>query len=152
LEARGFPTDTRKLTKEHLDRIEHVNQNMMYYIALTAVANPNAPKPQKLIKLDETITRVVDESGILRYRDIDRLIWMNFERIDDLICRDIETVCLSERYWTRVLNRSDLESMAWQECKQLYYLAARRAGEDNHPSLARHRALASEALAFWHDY
>src|SRR5262245_20580075 len=27
LEARGFPTDTRNLRKEHLDRIEHVIQN-----------------------------------------------------------------------------------------------------------------------------
>src|SRR5262245_23890798 len=33
LDARGFPSDTRKLTKVHLDKIEHVNQNMMFYVA-----------------------------------------------------------------------------------------------------------------------
>lgn len=149
LTARGFPIDTRKLTKEHLDRIEHVNQNMMLYIALTAIADPSAPKPEKLVKLDETVTRRVDESGIIQYRDISRIIWMNLERIDCHINRDIEAVCAAEQFG---LNKSDLEGRPWQDVKRLYYLAARRAGEQNHPSLARHRQLASEAIAFWHDY
>lgn len=37
LDSRGFPTDTRKLTKECFDRIEHVYENMMLYVALTSV-------------------------------------------------------------------------------------------------------------------
>ena len=45
LDRRGFPTATRKLTKEHLDRIEHVNQNMMLYIFLTSQATPTSAKP-----------------------------------------------------------------------------------------------------------
>ncbi len=90
LAMRGFPTDTRKLTKQHLDRIDHVNRNMMLYIALTSVADPNAPRPAKLVRLDETITRCTDDTGILRIRDIERIIWNNLERIGALLLRDIE--------------------------------------------------------------
>ena len=112
LDRRGFPTDTRKLTKEHLDKIEHVNQNMMFYIFLTGYAEPNVAKPEKLIKLDETMTRRTDETGILRLRDIDCIIWQNLERIDALIYADIEKTVTSGRYaWTDGYSHADLEGL-----------------------------------------
>jgi len=153
LDKRGFPTDTRKLTKEHLDRIEHVNQNMMFYIFLTSQATPTAAKPDKLIKLEETVTRRIDETGILSLRDIDRIIWNNLERIDAHIYADIEKTVVTEQYdWTEGRSRAELEELGHEECKRLFYLAARRAGEEDYEPLAQHRALAREALGFWREY
>jgi hypothetical protein len=153
LDARGFPSDTRKLTKEHLDKIEHVNQNMMFYIALTGLADPQAPRPAKLVKLDETITRRKDDTGILRIRDIERIIWNNLSRIDGHIYADIEKAAITKLYdWTGGRSKAELEALGHEECKRLFYLAARRAGEENHGPLARHRDLAKEALEFWREY
>jgi hypothetical protein len=153
LDARGFPTDTRKLKKDHLDKIEHVNQNMMFYIALTGIADPNAPKPEKLVRLDETITRRADTTGILRIRDIERIIWNNLERIDAHIYKDIERAAISEQYsWTAGLSQAHVERLDHEDRKRLFYLAARRAGEENYEPLAQHRSLAKEALEFWRDY
>jgi hypothetical protein len=153
LDGRGFPTDTRKLTKEHLYRIEHVNQNMMLYIFLTSLAAPNAPKPERLIRLDETVTRVADDTGIIRLRDINQIIWNNLERIDAHIYMDIEKTVTTEQYnWAEGRSRGDLERLGDAERKRLIYLAARRAGSENHEPLAQHRALANEALEFWREY
>jgi len=153
LHARGFPTDTRKLKKEHLDKIEHVNQNMIFYIALTGIAEPDAPKPAKLVRLDEAITRRQDETGILRIRDIDRIIWNNLERIDGHIYKDIERAAISEQYtWTAGLSQAQVEALDHEDRKRMFYLAARRAGEENYEPLAQHRALAKEALEFWCEY
>ncbi len=153
LDAHGFPTDTRRLTKDHLDKIEHVNQNMMLYIALTGLADPNAPIPAKLVKLDEAITRRKDDSGILRTHDIARIIWNNLERINARIYRDIEKASIAEQYnWTGGRSQAELDALGHQERKRLFYLAARRAGEENHEPLAQHRDLATEALEFWREY
>ena len=148
-----FPTDSRKLTKEHLDRIEHVSQNMMLYIVLTCSAGRKVRKPQKLIRLDETVTRRMDDTGILRLRDIDSIIWINLERIYAHISADIESTVTSEQYdWTKGYTPEDLGCLVHDERKLLFYLAARRAGEANYELLAQHRALAKDALEFWHEY
>jgi len=153
LDVRGFPTDTRKLKKEHLDKIEHVNQNMMFYIALTGLVEPNAPKPAKLVRLDETITRREDKTGILRIRDIECIIWNNLERIDAHISKDVERAAISEQYtWTAGLSQAQVESLGHEERKRLFYLSARRAGEEHYEYLAQHRDLAKEALEFWREY
>jgi len=153
LDARGFPSDTRKLTKEHLDKIEHVNQNMMFYVALTGLVDPNAPRPPKLVKLDETITRRKDDTGILRIRDIERIIWNNLERIDAHIYADIEKTAITKKYdWTGGRSQAELNALGHEECKRLFYLAARRAGEENYERLAQHRELAKQALEFWREY
>jgi hypothetical protein len=150
---RGFPTDTRKLTKEHLDRMLHVNQNMMFYIVLTSLPTPGASKPDKLVRLDETVTRQRDETGILRPHDLDRIIWNNLERIQALIYEDIERAATSETYnWTAGLSRTEIEAMSDQERKRRFYLAARSAGENDYEPLAQHRVLATEALTFWQEY
>jgi hypothetical protein len=153
LDRRGFPTDTRRLAKHHLNKIEHVNRNMILYIALTGLADPNAPRPAKLVKLDEALTRRRDDSGILRTRDIARIIWNNLERIGAHIYRDIEQAAIAREYdWTEGRSRAELDALGHEECKRLFYLAARRAGEQNYEPLARHRDLAKEALEFWHEY
>jgi hypothetical protein len=153
LEQRGFPTDTRKLTKEHLDRMVHVNQNMMFYIFLTSVPAPGSNQTAKTIKLDENTTRPPDETGILRLRDLDRIIWNNLERIQALIYPDIERAAITKEYnWAQGLTTAEIDAMPHEERKKLFYLAARRAGENNHALLARHRALATEALGFWQEY
>lgn len=153
LDERGFPTDTRRLTKHHLNKIEHVNQNMMLYIALTGLADPNAPRPAKLVKLDEALTRRRDDSGILRTRDIACIIWNNLERIDAHIYRDIEQAAITKEYdWTEGRSQAELDALGHAECKRLFYLAAGRAGELNYERLAQHRDLAKEALEFWREY
>jgi len=153
LEARGFPKDTRQLTKEHLDKIENVNQNMLLYIALTGIADVSAPKPAKLIRLDETLTRRRDESGIIHVRDMARIIWCNLERISNFIYRDIESVAFNIEYdWTAGRSKQELEALDDEERKRLFYLAARRAGEEGYEPLAKHLDLAREALEFWRDY
>ncbi len=153
LDQRGFPTDTRQLKKEHLDKIENVSQNMMLYIALTGIAEPDAPKPDKLVRLDEAITRRHDETGILRIRDIDRIIWNNLERIDAHIYKDIEKAAISEQYaWTAGLSQGQVEALDHEERKRLFYLAARHAGQDDYEPLAQHRGLAKEALELWREY
>lgn len=125
----------------------------MFYIALTGIAEPNAPKPAKLVKLDETITRREDETGILRIRDIERIIWNNLERIDAHIYKDIERAAVSEQYaWTAGLSQAQVESLPHEDRKRLFYLAARCAGEEDYEPLAQHRALAKEALEFWREY
>ncbi len=152
LDERGFPTDTRKLTKEHLDRIEHVYQNMMFYIFLTQFG-PNAPKPKGLIKLQQTMTRRVDETGILRSHDIARIIWNNLERIDAYIYSSIEKVVVTEQYnWAQGRSYEEILKLSDQERKRLFYLAARRAGKESHPLLTQHRDLAIEALEFLREY
>lgn len=95
----------------------------------------------------------MDDSGILRCQDIDRIIWNNLERIDAHIYADIEKAVVSEPYnWTGSRPSTELESLDSHEAKLLFYLAARRAGEDDHEPLAQHRPLAKEALEFWHEY
>src|SRR5262249_5014639 len=46
----------------------------------------------------------------------------------------------------------ELQNLGHVQLKRLYYLAARRAGEDDYPPLRVHRELAGEALAFWRLY
>jgi hypothetical protein len=153
LEKRGFPTDTRKLTKQHFDRIEHVNQNMMFYIFLTSRTMATTTKPANLIRLDEILTRRADETGILRLRDLDKLIWNNLERIDANLYRDVEATAISERYnWARGRSHVEIGQPASHEAKRLFYLAAREAGEEDYQLLVQHRPLAEEALAFWKEY
>ncbi|WP_173931661.1 hypothetical protein [Chelativorans sp. Marseille-P2723] len=153
LDARGFPSDTRKLTRAHLDKIEHVNQNMLFYIALTGLADPNAPKPAKLINLNETITRRKDDTGILRIRDIGRILWNNLERIDAHLYAAIERTAITKQYdWTAGRSEAEFSTLGHEERKRFFYLAARHAGEENYGPLAQHRELAKEAVEFWREY
>lgn len=75
----------------------------MFYIFLTSQATPGAAEPDKLIRLEETVTRRTDETGILRLYDIDAIIWKNLERIDapiyaDFKCGSVEIFCFAHRH------------------------------------------------------
>lgn len=125
----------------------------MFYIAVTGMIDPNAPRPTKLVKLDETITRREDDTGILRIRDLNRIIWKNLSRIDAHIYADIEKTAIAKQFdWTGGRSQAELDTLGYDECKRLFYLAPRRAGEENHEPLAQHRDLAKEALEFWREY
>jgi hypothetical protein len=163
LDSRGFPTDTRKLTEDHLHRIEDVNQNMMLYIALTSLvsskttvtlaATSKRPRPQKLVRLHEIATQSSDETGILEAHDLDRIIWNNLERISSVLYAAIEKTSMSGSYdWTAGRERTEIEALDSEERKRLFYLSARRASEENSQLFAQHRELAHEALIFWREY
>jgi hypothetical protein len=167
LDHRGFPADARKLTTVHLHKMDHVVQNLMFYIFLTGYVRsidrahpgsvpvtPSAPTmPQKLVKLDEAATKRVDDPGILKLRDLERIIWSNLERMSSMLYRAIEeTVTHAPYEWTGGRTLQEVDALGHTERKRLFYLAARRAGEDGYEPLARHRELAREALAFWREY
>jgi hypothetical protein len=163
LDKRRFSTDTRKLTNEHLRRIEDVNQNMMLYIALTSVVSSkttvtplvvsNQPKPQKLVKLPKISTQRSDETGILKAHDLDRIIWNNLERISSVLNTAIENVSISGSYnWTAGREPTEIEALDSEERKRLFYVSARRASEENSQLFAKYREFAHEALIFWREY
>jgi hypothetical protein len=133
---------------------------MMLYIFLTGIGRARSPtvispasKPKNLVRLDETITRRVDDPGILKIQDLDRIIWGNVEKISSLLWHAIEKAASTDPYeWWAGRNLEEIEMLAHGDRKRLLFLAARRAGEDNYEPLARHREHAREALAFWHEY
>jgi hypothetical protein len=150
VENRGFPGDTRKLTDKHLEKIADVNQNMIFYVFLTGhtkhkLASSYTPKP---------ITAPRDDlTGIITRKDIDRIIWKNLERIDAYLHEAIAATVTTRQFdWTGGRSPAELESLGHIQCKRLYYLAARRAGEEDYPTIVQHRSLAREALGFWHEY
>ena len=146
LDLRGFPTDTRNLTREHLNKIDHVGQNMLYYIFLTGYvsANPANPiKPPNLTKLDETVTRWHQDRGILSTSDLNRIIWNNIGKISSLFHEAIEKTATSEPYnWAAGRSVDDLNAIGHQECKRQFYLAAYSAGREDYETLRQHRDLA----------
>lgn len=161
VEQRGFPTDTRRLNTEHLYKIDHTIQNMMLYISLTGIMGDQSSAAtislrsgqQKLIRLDENATRRVDDRGILKIQDLDRIIWNNVEKISSLLWHAIEKVASAGPYeWWAGRELKEIETLAHEDRKRLLFLAARRAGEDDCELLAQHRELAREALAFWREY
>ena len=96
LEHRGFPTDTRKLTGEHWNRMLSVNQNMMLYIALTGNLDPSNPRPNELVGRIELPDE--DTSGILRKKDFPSIYWNSLERISVLLRSDVEKAAIVNEY------------------------------------------------------
>ena len=152
LEQRGFPTDTRKLTEDHWRKMQWVNQNMMLYIALTAFISPSRKPSDKLIKLQE-IAKETDDLGLVRKEHIPKMFWYNLEKISAYLYRAIEQTVLTEEYnWAKGRSNNEIEAMSHEDRKRLFYLAARRAGEDGFHLLVKYRGLAKEALDSWREY
>jgi len=55
---------------------------MMFYIFSTSIPTHHTPKPKRLVKLEESTTKIADVSGILTADGINRIIWRNLQRID----------------------------------------------------------------------
>ena len=150
VEGRGFPSDTRKLTDRHLNKIEDVNQNMMYYIFLTRQADHELAVPYRPNRL---ATQRADVTGKIRLQDINGIMWNNLERILSHLQQAISAAATCGRYdWTGGRSDTELDSLGAIGCKRLFYLAARRASEEGYPVLIQHRDLAREALEFWREY
>src|SRR6266496_375859 len=91
--ARKFPTDTRKLNEEHWQRIEWVNENMMFYIALTGIANTQGRPDLKDVGM--SVRPLPDTTGIIALDEWPRLYWSNLERISAVIGAQIQGAALN---------------------------------------------------------
>ena len=152
LERRGFPTDTRKLTAEHWRKMQLVNQNMMFYIALTGFISPSRQPSERMLRL-RAIAEETDDLGLVKKDHIPRMFWRNLEKISDCLYKAIEQVVLTEQYnWAKGLSHNAIETMSHENRKKFFYRAARRAGEDNFPLLTQYRNLGKDALESWREY
>lgn len=148
---RGFPTDTRKLTKEHLDKIDDVTQNMFFYIAMTEYAS-RLP-PNRTARLKKVFRPRTEEPGILRIGDLNAIIWRNLERIHSKIEQDIDKAIVEFKFnWAEGHTKEELEQLGHERRKWLYYTGARRAGQDDLDLFSESRAFAQDAFEFWCEY
>jgi hypothetical protein len=152
--GRGFPTDSRQLIAEHWTRIEHVNESMMLYIALTSYATPDkSTKPPAIIKLEKHDREQDPHVGVLSGRDIDKILWNNLERISAIFGTAIQDAAASAEYnLTDGRSAEQIQTLAPSDAKRRFYTAARRAGLANFETLAQHRSLVTTALDSWRDY
>jgi hypothetical protein len=152
LEKRDFPTDTRSLSGRHWNRMQAVNDNMMFYIALTSIAKPSRMQQSPTtIRLPETAS--AETAGIVRERDLPNIFWLNLERISERIYEAVEqAVVTKEYYWAKNLSKEAVDQLSGIEKKTLFYKAARKAGEESLDVLARQKELANEALYSWEEY
>ncbi len=151
LEQQGFPTDTRKLTEEHWRKMQSVNQNMMFYIALTGMAQPSYRPPEDLLRFKQNVAD--DDMGLVRKVDIPRIFWSNLEKISERIDKDMAKAALTEKYnWAKGLGKEEIKTMPDEEKKRLFFLALRRTGEENFGLLKQHQNLTKYALDSWDEY
>lgn len=154
LEERGFPTDTRSLRESHWHKMQSVNDNMMFYIGLTSIADKPEAIHQALsgpIKLPETCP--TEEMGIVTEGDLPSIFWLNLERISERIYGAVEQSVLTEQYhWAKNLSMESIEQLSGIERKRLMYKAARKAGKRSLDILVKHKELGKEALYSWRQY
>ena len=148
---RGFPADTRQLTREHLQKVEQVAQSMFLYIFSTSYAPIcDETKFHRLGMVSQENTEV---NEILSPRDLDAIIWNNLDRICSRIWRDIdETMDKAEFDWTMGCRRSEFEILGHSQRKRLYYIGARRLSLAKPELFSQSRVLARDALEFWQEY
>jgi hypothetical protein len=154
VESRNFPGDARRLKREHLNRMVSINQSMMFYIALTGIADAGAmEKIGQPASAAPTRVREEDVSGIVRAKDIPTIYWNNLDRISESILQDVYKATSSGEYaWSSGFTKDEVETLAWEEKKKLFYLSARRAGEAGYTLLVQHKEIAREGLEFWKEY
>jgi hypothetical protein len=151
LSKQGFPLDLRDLTEKHWQKMQSTSQKMMLYIALTVVPGPSRKPPDKIVKLGAVVE--MDESGLLREKDLPRIFWFGLERFYERINEDIQKTILTEKYnWTRGLNEKEIIHMNHEQQWRLRYEAARKAGRNSFHFLMRDRELGKEAFDFWKEY
>ena len=124
--SRKFPTDTRKLTEEHWQKMEWVNDNMMLYIALTGI--PNVKPRSGLADVGVSPSPLPETTGIITSFQWPRLYWSNLDRISTIISEQIQAAVLTpQHYWAQDLTIQEIEALPNNDRKRRYYLAAQSA-------------------------
>jgi hypothetical protein len=148
--ARNFPTDTRKLNEEHWQKIEWVNENMMFYIALTGIPNIK-PRPD-LKDVGMSVRPLPDTTGIIALAESPRLYWSNLSRISAVIGKQIQAAALTpDHYWGLGLTEEQIQAMPHNDRKRRFFMAAKAAAGGFEPliSLSGH---AENAASCWSQY
>ena len=148
--ARNFPTDTRKLNAEHWQKIEWVNENMMFYIALTGIANIQ-PRPD-LKDVGMPLRPLPDTTGIIALTEWPRLYWSNLERISAVIGEQIQAAALTpDHFWGLGLTVEQIQAMPGNDRKRRFFMSAKAAAGSFEPltSLSGH---AENAASCWSRY
>ncbi|HOO51640.1 MAG TPA: hypothetical protein PLK94_10175, partial [Alphaproteobacteria bacterium] len=148
--ARNFPTDTRKLNEQHWQKIEWVNEKMMFYIALTGILNIQ-PRPD-LKNVGMAIRPLPDTSGIIDLDEWPRLFWLNLSRISAVIREQIQAAALApDHCWNIDLSEDQVQAMPHNERKRRFYMAAKDAAGCFGPlsSLSRY---VENAVSCWFHY
>jgi hypothetical protein len=146
MKSRGFPTDVRKLTGKHWNKILKVNDSLMMYIALTE--NPellDIASKNKIVGIRENGEEELTPLIISR-RNLPDVLWMNFDNIHSKIWESIEKVVTSEKY-SKLLAQSTEGST-----KLSFFLTAKKASEDGVEELSEHKQLMSDVLFLWELY
>lgn len=153
VEKCGFPTDTRKLTREHLIRVDNVNQNMMLYAAVAGLRGPQPGLPSGLMKVERPSPELSDLGEFIRIRELDQIIWNNIERLSAVLFRAIESVATNEEYAHTVrLIAARVQSTATDDQKSNYFVVMREVGLERPEAFAQSIEAAGEAFEFWNEY
>ena len=159
LDKCSFPTDTRKLTGEHLNIMQSVHENMALYIGLAGIFGRRLKPSDDVIKIKQQ-TEDKDDLGLVHKSDLPKIFWVNLEKIDRQIEKDMEqTILQSSKYQDiyetlleEKLNKLQTDQMSDKEARQLYFLACRIAGVDGFELLVRNKPYANEAVVFWNEW
>lgn len=148
---REFPIDTRKLTEQHWQKMEWVNENMMFYIALTGTPGIQ-PRPD-LVDIGTSPRPLPDTSGIIPPSKWPDLYWSNIERISAIISEQIQVAAISpQHYWGRDFTKEEIEELPHNERKRLYYLAAQSAARNLFEPLISLQDHSDNAFLCWSEY
>lgn len=148
---REFSADTRKLTSTHWQRFEWVNENLMFYIALTGMANVQ-PRTD-LYNVGVPLRSLPDTSGIIDQSDWPRLYWSNLERISLVIAQNIEKAAMTDEFsWSRGLTIAQLDKMQGHEKKQRFYLSAYAAAKQGFEALKDMNGYADNVVMCWNQF
>ncbi|OHU94753.1 hypothetical protein BIW53_12005 [Pseudoalteromonas byunsanensis] len=151
INERGFPTDTRKLTSKDLERFEWVNENMMFYIALTGLDGVRA-RPD-LVDIAISPSQLHDTNGIINQSDWPKMYWSNIERISSEINKMIESAANRPGLgWACDFTEVQLEKMPNDKLEKQFYLSALSAKKDNFDGLVDKNNLADNALMCWEQF
>jgi hypothetical protein len=148
--ARKFPTDTRKLNEKHWQKMEWVNENMMFYIALTGTPKIKPLPSLKDVGMPER--PLPDTTGIIALHDWPRLYWFNLERISIAIGEQIQAAALTPDHpWNFDLTEEQIQTMPHYDLKCRFFMAAKASAQNFKPlvSLYDH---AENASSCWSQY
>lgn len=151
IEARGFPKDTRKLDAEHWEKIEWVDKNMMFYIALTGA--PSIQPPPDLGDVGIPARPLPKTTGIIAPSEWSRLYLSNLERISAVISEQIKVAALTpEHYWARGLSPQEVKVLPENEKKRRYFMAAKAAATNGFEPLISLSNYVENAIMCWSEY